>query len=142
MRAVQFPGATTVYKLPGGTEANDLWVETIGDVSVTEWVLSPAEREAIAVGGRVQLVIHSHILPAFGMAAIVRGTNGELLGIEQDDEVQGVAVLLPTTVQRLKTWVLDAITMLEEGEQSPEIQNTIDGFKEILADLRPLNEKG
>jgi glycerol kinase len=51
---------TTVFRLDGGTEDNDLFVERITDadgcpVLISTWEPSPDERAAIAAGARIQL---------------------------------------------------------------------------------------
>jgi hypothetical protein len=54
-----------VFRLPGGTEDNDLWVTTYGphDGSAEEpcigstWVPSDIERQAIADGANIELVV-------------------------------------------------------------------------------------
>lgn len=52
-----------VYRLPGGTEDNDLWVtnypadEVSGPAIGSTWELTPEERAAIAAGANIELVV-------------------------------------------------------------------------------------
>lgn len=54
--------STTVYRLPGGTEDNDLWVNVTSDTAGTPvlasvWVPTDDERAAIAAGENVELLV-------------------------------------------------------------------------------------
>jgi hypothetical protein len=56
-----------VYRLPGGTEDNDLWVET-GEQDgaptiLSTWELSEGERRAIADGGTIDLIVWGGGMP-------------------------------------------------------------------------------
>lgn len=62
MRTRKFPGANTVFVLEGGNEDNDLWVEkTLNEndeeILVSVWELDDDEREQIARGGTIELVV-------------------------------------------------------------------------------------
>lgn len=53
--------STTVFRLEGGNEDNDLWVEPCEDdgtpVLSSVWEPSPAERAKIAAGENVELLV-------------------------------------------------------------------------------------
>lgn len=51
-----------VFRLPGGTEDNDLWVTTYGEDDGgpcigSTWEPTPEERQAIADGANVELIV-------------------------------------------------------------------------------------
>lgn len=152
MRPRKTPDSNTVYTLPGGNEDNDLWSEkgqneeTGEQYVVSEWDFTPAEREAIAVGGRVQLVIHSGVVPPVSMIACIRGSDGELIVIEPDDGPRGSAVLLPVQAEKLRNFIRGSISILETqladeattDEHKKLIQPTLDDFKDLLLELRPI----
>jgi hypothetical protein len=56
-----------VFRLPGGTEDNDLWVEECEDdgrpVLSSTWEPTPEEREAIANGANIELLIWGKAQP-------------------------------------------------------------------------------
>lgn len=62
MRPRRSPVSNKVFRLPGGNEDNDLWVEETEDTSgqpviCSLWVPSDEEREQIAGGGNVELLV-------------------------------------------------------------------------------------
>lgn len=139
MKPRRTPQSNTVYRLKGGNEDNDLWTEVgmgPGDqpVTISEWEFSPAEREAIAVGGRVQLVIHSHILPPVSMLAVLRGTSGDLYVIEPGDRASGAAVLLPAQAERLRRWLRISHGLVLEQVEGMEAMK--DANPELLAEAK------
>lgn len=73
MRPRRFPLANTVYRLPGGTEDNDLWVEKGTDgpdapYLRSVWVPTKSERQAIADGQNISLWVWSHQTYPVGMS--------------------------------------------------------------------------
>lgn len=59
------PSSTTVYRLPGGTEYNDLWVSEYEEadgshIVASTWELSDEERAAIADGANIYLEVWGH----------------------------------------------------------------------------------
>ena len=62
MKPRRTPTADTVFRLHGGNEDNDLWVEMTADpvghpVILSAWELTDAERSAVAAGGMVELMV-------------------------------------------------------------------------------------
>jgi hypothetical protein len=56
------PSSNRVFRLPGGTEDNDLWVtvtqDADGDVVIgSTWELDDDERKAIADGANIRLLV-------------------------------------------------------------------------------------
>lgn len=156
MRPVKTPQTNTVYKLPSGTEENDLWVEAgmgPGDqpVTISEWEFSPVEREAIAVGGRVQLIIHSHIVPAVSLIAVLRSSAGDLHMVEETDRPSGTAVLLPAQAERLRGWLRLSQGILSrqveemedmgdaDAEKLAEAKLAVEEFTDLLRELEPIH---
>jgi hypothetical protein len=67
VRARRFPSANKVFRLPGGNEDNDLWAE-VGEEQgfpyiKSLWVPSDEEREAIAKGENIALVVVATVPP-------------------------------------------------------------------------------
>lgn len=61
MKARRTHTSNTVYRLPGGTEDNDLWVTVYGPdeggpALGSVWVPTDDERQAIADGANIELV--------------------------------------------------------------------------------------
>ena len=66
--------------LPGGTEDNDLWVYDIADpegynIVASVWVPTPEERERIANGWNIRLLVWGK-----GMPPVAMDTTDEKLG--------------------------------------------------------------
>lgn len=57
MRPRRFRGANRVYRLEGGNEDNDLWVQQADGVIVSVWEPTDAERKAIADGANIELTV-------------------------------------------------------------------------------------
>lgn len=62
MRPRRTPSSNRVFRLPGGTEDNDLWVtvDEDGDGEVvigSTWELDEDERKAIADGANIRLLV-------------------------------------------------------------------------------------
>lgn len=60
--------STTVFRLPGGNEDNDLWVEHARDsggnpVICSTWEPTAKERAAIAAGANVELSVWGSAMP-------------------------------------------------------------------------------
>jgi hypothetical protein len=73
-----------VFRLPGGTEDNDLWVYDIADdsgnnVIASVWEPTPEERERIAKGWNIRLLVWGHGIPPLAV-----DTTDEPLGREPD----------------------------------------------------------
>jgi hypothetical protein len=73
-----------VFRLPGGNEDNDLWVYDVQDnggdnVICSVWVPSPEEREAIANGENIRLMVWGYGIPPFAM-----DTTDEKIGTAHD----------------------------------------------------------
>jgi hypothetical protein len=69
-----------VFRLPGGTEDNDLWVQRLTDadnfpVLRSVWEPSDEERKAIAEGGSVELLVWAGQYPPVAVS-----TTDEQLG--------------------------------------------------------------
>lgn len=84
MRARRTHNSTRVFRLPGGTEDNDLWVYDVQDndgdnVICSVWVPTDEEREAIANGENVRLMVWGYGIPPFAM-----DTTDEPLGKDPD----------------------------------------------------------
>lgn len=81
MKARRTIFSTRVFKLPGGTEDNDLWVYDIADddgcnVIASVWEPTPEERKAIANGENIRLLVWGRGIPPFAM-----DTTNEPLGM-------------------------------------------------------------
>jgi hypothetical protein len=70
MRARRTHSSTTVFRLPGGTEDNDLWTTVTFDslnpgqrVICSVWELTPDERAEIAAGANIELAVYSDRQP-------------------------------------------------------------------------------
>lgn len=68
MKARRTHFTTRVFVLPGGTEDNDLWVYDIADsqghrVIASVWEPTPEERERIASGWNVRLLVWTDRMP-------------------------------------------------------------------------------
>lgn len=62
MKPRRTPGSNGVFRLDGGTEDNDLWVERAVDdehrpIVISVWEPSVAERARIAAGENIALVV-------------------------------------------------------------------------------------
>lgn len=76
MRPRRTHASNQVFRLPGGTEDNDLWVTLRQDprygleISST-WQPTQAERDAIAAGANIELTVwgHGHPPVALGLTA-------------------------------------------------------------------------
>lgn len=71
MKPRRFALANAVYRLEGGNEDNDLWVQKgsneTGPFLRSLWVPTEKERDAIVKGQNVALWIWSHQMPPVGM---------------------------------------------------------------------------
>jgi hypothetical protein len=72
MRPRRTPTSTTVFRLAGGTEDNDLWVrqgDTDGDPWIESvWELDEDEIVAIAAGGTIELRVFGRGTPPVSLA--------------------------------------------------------------------------
>ena len=70
MRPRRVPTSNHVFALPGGNEDNDLWVEKNAEppYSLSVWDLDDDERQAIAEGGTVELVVFGAGHPPVSLA--------------------------------------------------------------------------
>jgi hypothetical protein len=80
MKPRRTPNSTSVHKLEGGTEDNDLWAEGGIDVDGNAvirsvWEPSQKEREQLAAGANVYLVVWGTATPPVAM-----GVTDEPLG--------------------------------------------------------------
>lgn len=152
MRPRRTPDSNVVYVLPGGNEDRDLHVErgefSNGDpYTISEWELTPAEREAVAIGGRIQLVMHTHLLPPMAMLAVLRPSTGDLLVVEGADATKGTAVLLPAQAERLRRWLEQSLVLLQlqaaqaEGDDLDKVQGAMAEMGDLLDELRPIEQK-
>lgn len=68
--------SNTVYRLPGGTEDNDLWVEVgpadegAGELLRSCWVPTAEERRAIAEGANVELIVWGSAHPPVALGVV------------------------------------------------------------------------
>lgn len=72
MRPRRTPFSTAVFRLEGGTEDSDLWVEQTHDttgvpVSRSVWELSDEDRAAIAAGANLALCVWGRSHPAVAL---------------------------------------------------------------------------
>ncbi len=72
MRPRRTTATDTVFRLPGGNEDNDLFIErahsTEGDpLMVSYWEPTYEQREVIRRGGRVQLIVWGEVHPPVAM---------------------------------------------------------------------------
>jgi hypothetical protein len=72
MRARRTHYTTRVFVLPGGTEDNDLWVYDATDehghaLIASVWVPTDEEREAIAKGENIRLLVWTDRMPPVAM---------------------------------------------------------------------------
>lgn len=80
-KPVQTDRTTSVFKLPGGTEENDLPAEHSVDeggnpVIITTWELTEEERKWVATGSKIELIVWGTAHPP--VAIRVEGDeNGE-----------------------------------------------------------------
>lgn len=75
MRPTQTKNTTAIFRLPGGTEENNLAVEyKVGEggerVMASVWTLSDDERAKIAAGGMVELMVWGAGHPPVALAVI------------------------------------------------------------------------
>lgn len=68
MKPVKTPSTNFTYKLPGGTEANDLPCEIVADsdgnrIIQSNWEPSEEERQAIADGATIYLMVWGNGIP-------------------------------------------------------------------------------
>ena len=80
MRARRTHFTTRVFRLPGGTEDNDLWVYDILDedghhIIASVWEPTKEQREAICNGENIRLLVWGD-----GMAPVAIDTTDEPLG--------------------------------------------------------------
>jgi hypothetical protein len=80
MRARRTENTSRVFRLPGGTEDNDLWVYDMADpdgyhVICSVWEPTQEERERIATGWNVRLMIWGT-----GIPPVAVDTTDEKLG--------------------------------------------------------------
>lgn len=153
MRARRTPECNAVYALPGGNEDNDLHVERITTpdmepLVISEWEFTPTEREAVAIGGRLQLIIHSHVVPPLGMAVVLRPSSGDVILVEPGRKTGGAALLLPAQAERLREWLGRSRSLLVRQQSEAEtlddanlIGGTIAEVDDLLHELRPLEER-
>lgn len=78
MKPRRTPSSNQVWRLQGGTEDNDLWAETrMQDgtpVIKSVWELTPAERQAVAEGANIALLVWG------GQPPVAIETTAEPLG--------------------------------------------------------------
>lgn len=95
MKPRRTPSSNKVYRLPGGTEDNDLWVrvdrhaETGDAVVCSTWELSEDERDEIASGANVELVIWGLAVPPVAMHTTDEPLDRESPIDEPGDEGRG-----------------------------------------------------
>lgn len=75
MRPIDTPGAKIVYKLPGGTEDNDLPVEKLHDergtpILKSTWAPTAEERIAIGNGANVYLMVWGAAQPPVAIGVV------------------------------------------------------------------------
>lgn len=79
MKARRTPSSNQVFRLEGGTEDNDLWVEVAvsdqGPCLRSVWELTPKEREQVAAGANVYLLTWGA-----GTPPVALGVTDEPLG--------------------------------------------------------------
>jgi len=85
VRARRTEHSTKVYRLPGGTEDNDLWVYEHADdqgnhITSSVWVPSDEERAAIAAGENIRLNIWGRMIPP-----VMIDTTPERIGKKPED---------------------------------------------------------
>lgn len=72
MRPRRTPTSNKVFRLPGGTEDNDLWVHAHHDdgnvVIDSVWEPTEEEREQIAEGANIELRVWTAITPPVSLA--------------------------------------------------------------------------
>jgi hypothetical protein len=73
VRHVRTPNSTSLFRLPGGTEENDLYVERCQDangrtVLTSTWELDDDDRAAIAAGATIELLVWGHGHPPVAVA--------------------------------------------------------------------------
>lgn len=89
MKPRRFPMANKVFRLPGGNEDNDLWVEQGGHPEYgafvrSVWEFTPKERQRIANGQNISLTTLGH-----GTPPIIMLVTPELLGKGDTTELGG-----------------------------------------------------
>lgn len=74
MRPRRTHHTNTVFRLPGGTEDNDLWLEHAnsgtGTVLRSTWVPTDDERARIAAGENIELAVYSQSHPPVSMRIV------------------------------------------------------------------------
>jgi hypothetical protein len=78
MKPIKTPETNVVFKLPGGTDENNLPVymgnnEHDEKVIISTWELSDEERKVIAEGGMVSLCVWGDGTPPVSLAVVERG---------------------------------------------------------------------
>lgn len=152
MKPVTTPETNALYHLVGGTEENDLPVEKgngpdEGPYTISEWVLTPPEREAIACGGRIQLMMRTHAVPPTAILVVVRGSSGDVFVVEEGRRTSGTAIVLPAQAEKLKAWLKQSIDILTEqasgsdDNEQAKINDTICEMQDLLLDLRPIEDR-
>jgi xanthine/CO dehydrogenase XdhC/CoxF family maturation factor len=150
MKPVQTPDCNALYHLAGGTAENDLPIERGygpdgGPYTISEWELTPPEREALACGGRIQLLMRTHAVPPVALLAVARSSSGDVYVVEEGEKTGGTAVILPAQAERLRAWLGDSISILEgqlaADPNNERIKDTVVEMQDILGDLRPLEDR-
>jgi hypothetical protein len=85
MKPRRTPNSNKVFRLPGGNEDSDLWVEqgpVLGSTALkSTWELDDEERKAIAQGANIELVVWGFGTPPVSLAVtfteLGKGTTDE-----------------------------------------------------------------
>ena len=87
MWPVQTSDTNLVYKLPGGTEENDLPCTRVREgFVISEWELSDAERAAISLGARVELGVHGEPHVPVQLSVVIRDDEGNAAYVDEEHE--------------------------------------------------------
>lgn len=85
MKPIQTKYSNRIFKLPGGTEENDLPLEQTTDednntILISTWELSDTELDDIEATGKIQLVVWGVGTPPVSLRVVTPSEESDLVG--------------------------------------------------------------